>query len=228
MSACATSDDCLWGSPCLANGACDYESCDAWHAWVSAQESHMKSRAGSYAAEVEPRACDLRRSKTRAKAQVMLTSGQLKTQRDNFVTQHLVPGFREHRECSIEVLRLAKQAVDRFSVVLNVADLPEESDLLAQRFLNIRTLGDELDRQVGLANIHSPQMRTPAGAGARSRRRASRAGRQHPAVHVGAGRPRRSRPAAHRRGRGAQPHREKRSARRSATARLPSRDPRPM
>ena len=153
-SACATSDDCLWGSPCLANGACDYESCDAWHAWVSAQESHMKSRAGSYAAEVEPRACDLRRSKTRAKAQVMLTSGQLKTQRDNFVTQHLVPGFREHRECSIEVLRLAKQAVDRFSVVLNVADLPEESDLLAQRFLNIRTLGDELDRQVGLANIH--------------------------------------------------------------------------
>ena len=98
----------------------------------------------------------------------MLSSVQLKTQRDNFLTQHLVPGFREHRECSIEVVRLAKQAVDRFSVVLNVADLPEESDLLAQRFLNIRTVGDELDRQVGLANIHSSQTRTPAGARVRS------------------------------------------------------------
>ena len=168
-SSCATSNDCLWGAPCLYYGACDYESCDAWHAWTSAMSppGDVKSRGPPWDApdiDARSRGCD--RSKTSARADAMLSSVQLKMQRENFVTQHLVSGFRTHRECLSEVVRLAKQAVDRFTVVLNMADLPEDSDLLAQRFLNIHTVGGELDRQVGLANIHSPQTRTPAHAGA--------------------------------------------------------------
>eukprot|EP00656_Telonema_subtile_P009099 TRINITY_DN14267_c0_g1_i1.p2 TRINITY_DN14267_c0_g1~~TRINITY_DN14267_c0_g1_i1.p2 ORF type:complete len:141 (-),score=33.57 TRINITY_DN14267_c0_g1_i1:95-517(-) len=65
-------------------------------------------------------------------------------QRQNFLTQHLVPGFRAKNpgKCSNLVLQRAKRVIDRFDLVLNLVDLPALSSIVVEYHLNISSYLD--------------------------------------------------------------------------------------
>ena len=58
---------------------------------------------------------------------------------DHFITRHLVPDFRSCNESAIE---MARQTIDKFTIVLNLVDHPALSACICQRLLGI-TLGHD-------------------------------------------------------------------------------------
>eukprot|EP00466_Bigelowiella_natans_P006267 jgi/Bigna1/79049/fgenesh1_pg.59_\ len=79
-------------------------------------------------------------------------SYEVKVLRKNFITQHLVPGFRRNPSvCTEKVLQSAKRAVDRFDIVLDFKGLPIESaSILEAQFGLHATPPAEGDRITGV------------------------------------------------------------------------------
>mmetsp|Transcript_2743 Transcript_2743/g.3406 ORF Transcript_2743/g.3406 Transcript_2743/m.3406 type:complete len:271 (+) Transcript_2743:339-1151(+) len=63
--------------------------------------------------------------------------------KNNFITQHLVPGFRRNltkfdtEACTPSVIEHAKKVVDKFDIVLNFKDLSKESFLIVNKKLQL-------------------------------------------------------------------------------------------
>ena len=66
---------------------------------------------------------------------------------NNFFTKHLVPGFRM---CTSEALRRGKEAIDRFTVVLNIIDFPTQSAHIASARLSWSL---SLDHEAGAKRV---------------------------------------------------------------------------
>mmetsp|Transcript_17968 Transcript_17968/g.29261 ORF Transcript_17968/g.29261 Transcript_17968/m.29261 type:complete len:337 (+) Transcript_17968:109-1119(+) len=65
---------------------------------------------------------------------------QVKILRQNFITQHLVPDFRRNPlNCSNEILEKAKNSVDRYDIVLDFKEYPEETSSILLKEFGIRS-----------------------------------------------------------------------------------------
>ena len=64
-------------------------------------------------------------------------------QRFNFITSHIVPGYRSERkhpgDCPRNVIAAAKRVIDKFDAVLNLSDLQKESLLIIADLLGIKS-----------------------------------------------------------------------------------------
>mmetsp|Transcript_24371 Transcript_24371/g.34076 ORF Transcript_24371/g.34076 Transcript_24371/m.34076 type:complete len:335 (+) Transcript_24371:36-1040(+) len=65
---------------------------------------------------------------------------QVKILRQNFITQHLVPDFRRSPlNCTEEILQKAKNAIDRYDIVLDFKMYPDETSSILEAEFGIRT-----------------------------------------------------------------------------------------